>query len=143
MTSRSGEVGEDSSSVLPPLDFAATHWRLLPFLMLSAWCGLVAGLLEVGIVVLRKQTFDFNHLYWMSRHFVWLIPLINLALFLILGLALLILAWCTGPARTLGRCPCAMRSDVASSDLGGSAPDLRCRGFSACCGDRIAPGPGA
>ena len=43
MTSRSGEVGEDSSSVLPPLDLAANRWRLLPFLMLSAWCGLVVG----------------------------------------------------------------------------------------------------
>jgi arylsulfatase A-like enzyme len=96
MTSRSGEVGEDSSSVSPPLDLAANRWRLLPFLMLSAWCGLVSGLLEVGIIVLRKRTFDFNHLYWMSRHFVWLIPIINLALFLILGLALSILVWCTG-----------------------------------------------
>ena len=46
-------------------------------LLLSAWCGLVAGLLEVGAIVLRKQVFGPNHLYNMSRHFVWLIPLVE------------------------------------------------------------------
>ena len=44
------------------------------FLVLSAWCGLVSGLLEVGVIILRKRMLDLNHLYWMSRHFVWLIP---------------------------------------------------------------------
>ena len=57
-----------------------------PLLLVSAWCGLVAGLLEVGTIVLRKQMFDPDHLYGMSRHFVWLIPLANLCVFLALGL---------------------------------------------------------
>jgi arylsulfatase A-like enzyme len=96
MTSGSGEVGEDSSSGSSPSDLASNRWGLLSFLMVSAWCGLVSGLLEVGIIVLRKRTYDFNHLYWMSRHFIWLIPLINLALFLVLGLALSIVVWCSG-----------------------------------------------
>jgi arylsulfatase A-like enzyme len=61
--------------------------------MLSAWCGLVSGLLEVGAIILRKQALDVNRLYWMSRHFVWLIPLINLLIFLILGLVLSVLVW--------------------------------------------------
>jgi len=66
-----------------------------PVLVLSAWCGLVSGLLEVGTIVVRKRTFDPNHLNEMSRHFVWLIPLTNLCLFLALGivLILLLLAW--------------------------------------------------
>jgi arylsulfatase A-like enzyme len=55
---------------------------------LAAWCGLVSGLLEAGTIVARKRTFDPNHLYEMSRHFVWLIPLTNLGLFLVLGVAL-------------------------------------------------------
>ena len=59
---------------------------LISLLLLSAWCGLVAGLLEVGTIVLRKQVFDPDHLYKMSRHFVWLIPLSNLCVFLTLGL---------------------------------------------------------
>ena len=58
---------------------------LLDQLVLAAWCGLVAGLLEVGTIVLRKELFDPNQLYGMSRHFVWLIPLTNLGLFLVLG----------------------------------------------------------
>jgi arylsulfatase A-like enzyme len=60
----------------------------LQLLLLSTWCGLVAGPLEVGAIVLRKQVLDLNQLSWMSRHFVWLIPLIDLAIFLILGLVL-------------------------------------------------------
>ena len=47
---------------------------LISMLALSAWGGLVAGLLEVATIVFRKEMFDANHLYGMSRHFVWLIP---------------------------------------------------------------------
>ena len=55
-------------------------------IVLSGWCGLVAGLLEVATIVVRKARFDDNHLYGMSRHFVWLIPATNLGLFLLMGL---------------------------------------------------------
>ena len=63
-------------------DLVANRPGLFPLLVLSAWCGLVAGLLEVGAIVLRKRMLESDHLYWMSRHFVWLIPSINLAIFL-------------------------------------------------------------
>ena len=56
----------------------SSSWRL--------WCGLVSGPLEVGAIVLRKHTVDLNQFYWMSRHFVWLIPLTDLLIFLALGL---------------------------------------------------------
>jgi arylsulfatase A-like enzyme len=59
---------------------------VMSFLVLSAWCGLVAGLLEVATIVVRKEFFDANHLYGMSRHFTWLIPLTNLGVFLTIGL---------------------------------------------------------
>jgi arylsulfatase A-like enzyme len=62
---------------------------LYSLLLVSAWCGLVAGLLEVGTIVLRKRMFDSDQFYRMSRHFVWLIPLSNLSVFLIAGLL-----WC-------------------------------------------------
>jgi arylsulfatase A-like enzyme len=66
---------------------AAARWRsALAFLGLSAWCGLAAGLLEAGAVVVRKEFFDWNRLYWMSRHFIWLIPLTNLVIFSAVGL---------------------------------------------------------
>ena len=64
-------------------------------LLLSAWCGLVAGLLEVATIVLRKQFFDPDRLYKLSRYFVWLIPVVNLGIFLALGLlgcAIIVLA---------------------------------------------------
>ena len=53
----------------------------MSLLLLSAWCGLVAGLLEVGTIVVRKEMFDANHLYGMSRHFAWLIPVTNIGVF--------------------------------------------------------------
>jgi arylsulfatase A-like enzyme len=75
--------------------FAPERVGRFPVLVLSVWCGLVSGLLEVGTIVVRKRTFDPNHLYEMSRHFVWLIPLTNLCIFLALGVVfkLLLLAW--------------------------------------------------
>ncbi len=66
-------------------DLAVNRLSPLRLLVLSAWCGLVSGLLEVGTIVLRKHTVDLNHFYGMSRQFVWLIPLTNLAIFLVLG----------------------------------------------------------
>jgi arylsulfatase A-like enzyme len=77
------------------------HW-----LFLSVWCGLVAGPIEVGAIVVRKSLVDLNQFYWISRHFVWLIPLTNLGIFLAVGvvLALLVLCWPrlgSGPAARL------------------------------------------
>ena len=83
-------------------DLAANRLGLLPFLVLSAWCGLVSGLLEVGVIILRKRTFDFNHLYWMSRHFVWLIPLINLVDLPCPGLGFVGLGLALGAAAAVG-----------------------------------------
>jgi arylsulfatase A-like enzyme len=62
------------------------------FLLVAAWCGLVSGLLEVGAIVLRKQTVDVNQFYWSSRHFVWFVPLIDLTIFLGLGVVLSVAA---------------------------------------------------
>ena len=78
-----------------PLAQGLNNLRCLTVSALSIWCGLLAGLLEVGVIVLRKQTVDLNHFYWMSRHFLWLIPLTNLLIFVSLGLAFsfLLLCW--------------------------------------------------
>jgi arylsulfatase A-like enzyme len=54
---------------------------------LSAWCGTVAGLLEVMTVVARKRFFDTNQLMSMSRHFIWLVPLADLLILLLVGSA--------------------------------------------------------
>ncbi len=77
------EPGKDSPSFS---ELAASRLGLLSLVILSAWCGLIAGLLEVGAIALRKQTIDPNHMYGMSRHFVWLIPVTNFCVFLAVGL---------------------------------------------------------
>ena len=60
----------------------------LDILALSAWCGMAAGLLEVGTRVLCRAIDPTKRLYLMTRHFVWLTPLVNLLVFLCLGLCL-------------------------------------------------------
>jgi arylsulfatase A-like enzyme len=57
-------------------------------LLFSAWCGLAAGLVEVAARVLPRASGASDRLYLMSRHFVWLTPISNLALFLVVGLVL-------------------------------------------------------
>jgi arylsulfatase A-like enzyme len=44
--------------------------------------------LEVGITILRKKYFDLNQFYGMSAQFVWLVPVVNLLTFVVLGLIL-------------------------------------------------------
>ncbi len=73
----------DSESICP--ERVASRPGLMSLFFLSAWCGLVAGLLEVAAIVVRKRFIGSNHLYGMSRHFVWLIPLTNLAIVAMLG----------------------------------------------------------
>jgi len=74
-------------------DLATRRLGLIPLLLWSTWCGLVAGLLEVSAIVVRKQVFDPNHLYGMSRHFVWLIPVTNLVVFVALGVLGCLVSW--------------------------------------------------
>ena len=62
--------------------------RARDLLVLSAWCGLATGLLEAGTRVLCRAIDPSQRLYIMSRHFIWLGPLSNLALFLGIGLLL-------------------------------------------------------
>ncbi|WP_205679163.1 sulfatase [Aquisphaera insulae] len=76
----------------PPAGPRTERPGLVEALVLSAWCGLVAGLLEVGTIEVQKRLFDPNKLYHLTRHFVWLIPLTYLGLFLALGF----LGWIVG-----------------------------------------------
>jgi arylsulfatase A-like enzyme len=91
----------------------------------------------VATIIVRKRAIDFNHLYWMSRHFVWLIPLINLVLFLLLGLALWVvsLVWARRgrwiAMRSLGAFTLLAPIWAASSRLYGPAGFLLAVGFSA------------
>jgi arylsulfatase A-like enzyme len=96
MTSRTAVFEEAGPTGSSSRDLAASPPGFLTLLVLSAWCGLVSGLLEVGVICIRKRTLDHNQLYWTSRHFVWLIPLLDLAIFLVLGLVLSVVVSCRG-----------------------------------------------
>jgi arylsulfatase A-like enzyme len=91
MTSRTSILEEASPTSSLDRDLAAYRWRPLAFLLLSAWCGLSSGLVEVVAIIVRKHFVDLNQLYWMSRHFIWLVPLTNLVVFLIVGVLLSLL----------------------------------------------------
>jgi arylsulfatase A-like enzyme len=67
----------------------------LTMLFVSAWAGLIAGILEVGAILTRKQFFDADKIPKMSRHFVWMIPLSDMTMIFLLGLtgALIVLVF--------------------------------------------------
>jgi arylsulfatase A-like enzyme len=97
MTRRTDVFKEPDTVVAARPDLAVNRLGPLALLAVSAWCGLVSGLAEAGTIVVRKRLFDLNHFYQMSEHFIWLIPLTNLAIFLILGLILLPLQMSRSP----------------------------------------------
>ena len=85
MTSPKAASEEPETAGAPLPETVAKPLGFVSLLILSAWCGLVAGLLEVATIMIRKRLFDANQLYGMSRHFVWMIPATNLCVFLALG----------------------------------------------------------
>ena len=87
-TSQTTDLTVDGTAVSPSLGRGTNGLSPAHVLVLSVWCGLVAGPLEVVTILVRKRTLDLNHFYWMSRHFVWLIPTTDLLIFLGLGLVL-------------------------------------------------------
>jgi arylsulfatase A-like enzyme len=66
----------------------------LPVLLLAYWFGLAAGFLELSLLVLRVKGFE-NGIFLKSSHFVWMIPVADLGLFLASGfvLALFVRVW--------------------------------------------------
>jgi arylsulfatase A-like enzyme len=85
MIGRTGPFDRAGTNHWPASGTEAKSMDLVAILLLSAWGGIIAGLLEVGTLVVRKMVFDSNHLYGMSRHFVWLVPVTNLVIFLTMG----------------------------------------------------------
>ena len=57
----------------------STRLGAFDILVLSAWLGLTAGLVEVGTTVLCRAINPTDRLYLVSRHFLWVTPLANLA----------------------------------------------------------------
>jgi arylsulfatase A-like enzyme len=95
MNRRTAEIAEAERVGPSTSESGVDRPRIVALWLLSASCGLVAGLLEVGGIVLRKRAFDPDHLYKIGRHFVWMIPLADLAVFATLGLigCVVVAAW--------------------------------------------------
>jgi arylsulfatase A-like enzyme len=77
-----------ASKKTPRARAAVRRLSPLDVLVLSAWCGLAGGELEVMLKILLRNISSTNRLYQMTRHFVWVVPLTNLLLFLGLGVFL-------------------------------------------------------
>ena len=91
----------------------------------AAWCGTLAGLLEVATVVARKRFFDTNQLLGMSRHFVWLVPLTDLLLLLLVGLVGCLVVIVRPGGWPLGGRAGAVRPHRAAHAAGGLPAGLR------------------
>ncbi len=79
-------VSEEASAAGSiPRDRAGTSRQAASLLLLSAWCGLLAGLLEVGVTIVRRRLFDLNPLAPLPRDFLWQAPLADLAIIVTLG----------------------------------------------------------
>jgi arylsulfatase A-like enzyme len=76
-----------TGSAVGPTDPVPPQRRstLQTIILLSVWCGLVAGLLEVGAILIRKHLFDADRALRLSHHFAWLIPVANLCIFIALA----------------------------------------------------------
>jgi hypothetical protein len=92
MTSRMSGYNEPGAISSTSDNRATRRLRFSSILVLSAWCGIVAGLLETGITILRKRCIDLSHANGVSVHFVWLVPSVNIVLFVLIGLILSLIA---------------------------------------------------
>jgi arylsulfatase A-like enzyme len=97
-----GNAAPANASSNAPARAVAPRPRLRPveILLLAASCGLAAGWLEVGTRIIARWIEPTGRLYMMTRHFVWLVPLSDLALFVGVGT---LLAAAAGLAPRAGR----------------------------------------
>jgi arylsulfatase A-like enzyme len=93
MISQTVDVENTGTAESSPADFETHPPGLIALVWLAGWCGLVCGLLEVGALVAHKRLFDAKQLYGMSHHFVWMIPVTNLVIFLALGVLGCVVSW--------------------------------------------------
>jgi arylsulfatase A-like enzyme len=99
MTQESGAASSDDRVR------AAAIWPSpLSLLLMAGWFGLVAGLLELLLLVVRTQVLE-KGFFLRSTHFVWMVPVSDLAIFGVWGLMLALasrLGWRLPPRWVLG-----------------------------------------
>ena len=108
---------------------------------LSAWCGLAAGLLEVGTMVLCRAIDPSQRLYLVSHHFIWLSPLSNLAFFMVIGLVLAVAIKLARARDRLVRPPLDLRLHDTAGPHCCRTPDLYLGMVACVTWTRCVPGP--
>ena len=70
-----------------------TAWsEPVSLLLMAVWFGLAAGLLELVFLVVRVRAFE-KSFFLRSTHFVWMVPLSDLAIFGSWGILLTLACW--------------------------------------------------
>ncbi len=72
-----------------------------PILLLAAWVGLIAGYLDLGLMVLNRRLFD-GDFYRLGSDFLWLIPVGVTILVLVPAIVLVLIARMRGGSVRLG-----------------------------------------
>jgi arylsulfatase A-like enzyme len=91
--SRSTVLERSARASFPSPERSRPVGTLPPLMVVAIWFGLVSGLLELGLVYARNHLVGWSTLssLQISRHFPWMIPVANLALFLAWGLLVAVL----------------------------------------------------
>ena len=62
-------------------------------LVLAVWFGLVSGVLDLIMIVVRRDVLHVSPYYEQGRHFLWTVPAANLVLMIGLGLVMVVAGW--------------------------------------------------
>ena len=84
-----GDAGEHECGGVELACAEAWGWRWPP--LIALWFGVVAGLVELLLLVIRVELLE-KGFFLRSRHFVWMVPLSDVFIFGVVGL-LMIVRW--------------------------------------------------
>ncbi len=113
------DAGENDRGGVEPR--CAGMWGSWWLSLLALWFGLVAGLLELLILVIRVELFE-KGFFLRSRHFLWMVPLSDVLIFGVVGLLMIV------PWPRVGRAPIGIGIGVLVF-LGLMSQLLQFRGF--------------
>jgi arylsulfatase A-like enzyme len=75
-----GSSARNQQTPAPEMSLSA-RWALV----LAAWFGFCGGILDLGVIHLKRDVFHASLYYEQGRHFHWSVPVANLAVMMVLG----------------------------------------------------------
>ncbi len=76
MPTAAGPIEPPATTLPPSLDSG-------PALVLAAWFGLMGGYLDLGMIALRRDVLHASLYYEQGKHFLWTVPVANLAVMMV------------------------------------------------------------